>query len=160
MNWDQWLDRVYRENDVGRGVATSLAGATGLATYVYSKDWVVAAFAAIIVFPIARMAASACHSYWNRAQERRRSIGDWDDLFQKLGAEEKAVVHAFVRHGGSVITWRECNRSPHFSPAGIESLINRGLLSASVMADGMTETFVLDTGLFDYGQGALRNKSP
>ena len=40
----------------------------------------------------------------------------------------------------------------------IESLINRDLMHASVTADGMTETFVLDTQLFDYAQTVLPNE--
>ena len=81
------------------------------------------------------------------------------DLFDQLGWEERAVIQAFVWHGGSVITWGECNRSPQLSTAGIESLINRNLVHTSVTADGMTETFALDTQLFDYAQKVLP-KSP
>lgn len=65
------------------------------------------------------------------------------------------MVQAFVRHGGVAITWQECNRSEQFSAAGIESLSNRGMLHPSVTQDGMTETFVLDTELFDYARRAL-----
>ena len=158
LNLNRWLERVYSENDTGRVVATSLAGATGLTTYLYWDDWVVAGFSAIITFPIVRLSASALHSRWNRLRERDRSRGQLKDLLDSLGFEEKAVVQAFVWHGGSVITWGQCNQSPHFSAAGIESLINRDLMHASVTADGMTETFVLDTQLFDYAQTVLPNE--
>ena len=158
LNLNRWLERVYSENDTGRVVATSLAGATGLTTYLYWDDWVVAGFSAIITFPIVRLSASALHSRWNRLRERDRSRGQLKDLLDSLGSEEKAVVQAFVWHGGSVITWGQCNQSPHFSAAGIESLINRDLMHASVTADGMTETFVLDTQLFDYAQTVLPNE--
>ena len=119
----------------------------------------VAGFVTIIVFPIGRILASAIHSHWNQSRERNRSMEQLKDLVDTLGREERAVIQAFVWHGGSVITWGECNRSPHFSPAGIESLINRDLMHASVTADGMTETFALDTQLFDYAQKTLP-KSP
>ena len=159
MSFGRWVERVYSESDIGRGVATSTAGATGLITYFYYGDWAVAAFVTIIVFPIGRILASALHTYWTQSRERHRGMDQLGDLFEKLGSEEKAVVHAFVRHGGSVITWRECNQSTHFSAAGIESLINRDLITVGVMADGMTETFALDTQLFDYTQNVLRNRS-
>ena len=155
MGLNRWLERVYSENDTGRGVATSLAGATGLTTYLYWDDWVIAGFSAIIAFPIVRLSASALHSRWSRSRERNRSRAQLKNLLDSLGSEEKIVVQAFVWHGGSVITWRECNASSHFSAAGIESLINRDLIRPSVMADGMTETFVLDTQLFDYAQTVL-----
>ena len=118
LNLNRWLERVYSENDTGRVVATSLAGATGLTTYLYWDDWVVAGFSAIITFPIVRLSASALHSRWNRLRERDRSRGQLKDLLDSLGFEEKAVVQAFVWHGGSVITWGQCNQSPHFSAAG------------------------------------------
>ena len=158
MSLNRWLERVYSESDTGRGVATSLAGATGLTSYLYWDDWVVAGFSAIIAFPIVRISVSAIHFRWNRSRERDRSRGQLKDLLDSLGSEEKAVVQAFVWHGGSVITWGQCNQSPHFSAAGIESLINRDLMHASVTADGMTETFVLDTQLFDYAQTVLPNE--
>ena len=155
MDLDRWIERIYSERDVGRGVATSTSGATGLLTYLLSGDWVVSGFVAVIVFPIARIAASSFHSHWNQTRERTHSMDELRDLFDGLGSEEKAVVHAFVRHGGSVITWREFNRSQDFSHIGIESLINRGVASMGMMADGMTETFVLDTDLFAYAQKAF-----
>ena len=119
----------------------------------------VAGFVTIIVFPMGRILASAIHSHWNQSRERNRSMDQLKDLFDQFGREERAVIQAFVWHGGSVITWGECNRSPHFSAAGIESLINRDLMHASVTADAMTETFALDTQLFDYAQKTLP-KSP
>ena len=157
MNLDRWIERVYSESDIGRGIATSAAGAAGLTTYLYWGDWVVAGFVTIIVFPIGRILASAIHSHWNRSRERNRNRGQLKDLLDNLGSEERAVVQAFVWHGGSVITWGECNQSPHFSAVGIESLINRDLMHASVTADGMTETFALDTHLFNHAQKVLPN---
>ena len=156
LNW--LVERVYNESDPGRGIATSAAGTTGLTTYLYWEDWVVAGFVTIIVFPIGRILASAIHSHWNQSRERNRSMDQLKDVFDKFGSEERAVIQAFVWHGGSVITWGECNQSPHFSAAGIESLMNRNLMRTSMTADGMTETFVLDTQLFDYAQKALPNQ--
>ena len=150
MNFGRWVERIYGERDIGRGIATSVAGALGLTTYLYWGDWVIAAFVAIIVFPVARIVASTIHSHWSKSRQRIDNVGKIEELFEKLGSEEKAVVQAFVWHGGSVITWAECNRSAEFSAIGIESLINRGLMHATMTADGMTEAFALDTKLFDH----------
>ena len=152
MNLSRWVDRIYRESDIGRGIATSVAGAAGLATYLRWADWVIAFFVAIIVFPIARILASTFHSHWRLSRKRTYSRDQVKKFFEKLGSEERTVVEAFVYHGGSVVTWDECNRSQHFSAAGIESLISRGLIHVTVTADGMTEAFALDTKLFDYAQ--------
>lgn len=48
------------------------------------------------------------------------------------------------------MTWGQFNRSK-ISSSAVETLIQRELLSTSVTADGMTETFVLDVCLFDAG---------
>lgn len=158
MKFDRWVERIYAESDFGRGIATTAAGGAGLAAYLYWSDWVVAAFVTIIVFPVVRLLASAIESYWIQSQERINSQDRIKELFENLGSEEKAVVQAFVWHGRTVITWGECNRSPNFSAAGIESLINRDMMHATMTADGMTETFTLDTQLFGYAQTVLPNE--
>ena len=112
MTLDRWIERIYSDRDIGRGIATSAAGAIGLTTYLYWEDLVVAGFVTIIVFPIGRILASAIHSHWNQSRERNRSMEQLKDLVDTLGREERAVIQAFVWHGGSVITWGECNRSP------------------------------------------------
>ena len=56
------------------------------------------------------------------------------------------------------MTWSECNHSGHISVAGIESLLNRGLVHMTMTADLASEAFALDTQLFDYAQGKLPNE--
>ena len=77
------------------------------------------------------------------------------EWFESLGSEDLAVVEAFVWYGGSVITFAECNESRRFAVAGIESLRSRELMHTGVTADGMMETFVLDTELFDHAKTAV-----
>ena len=107
MNLDRWAARIYDERDIGRGIATTLAGVGGLSAYLRWGDWVIAAFVAIIVFPVGRIAASAVHTRWVRSRDRRRTQGEIEDVFNGLGSEEWATVQAFVWHGGSVMTWSE-----------------------------------------------------
>ena len=109
MNLSRWVDRIYRESDIGRGIATSVAGAAGLATYLGWVDWVIVFFVAIIVFPIARILASTFYSHWRLSRKRTYSRDQVKKLFEKLGSEERTVVEAFVYHGGSVVTWDERN---------------------------------------------------
>ena len=89
MDFDWWVERIYHERDVGRGIATSVAGAVGLITYLYRDDWVVAAFVAVMVFPVGRILASAIHSYWIRSRERSYRKSQVRELFENLGSEEK-----------------------------------------------------------------------
>ena len=152
LNLDKWLERIYEETDIGRAIATTFAGCTGISVYLYWGDWVVATFTFIITFPIVRVLTSAMESKWTRSQEEINSQKRIKELFDNLGTEERAVVDAFIWEGGNTLTWRKCNESWNISDTGVESLINRGMMYRTVTADGMSEAFSLDTELFDYAQ--------
>jgi hypothetical protein len=147
---EKWADRIYAETDFGRSIATSLSGLLGLAVYLFFGDWVIAAFVTIIFFPVARLTASATHVRLSRNADRRASRSDAQHTFNSLSDEERAVVAEFVSAGGCVLTWSQINKCP-ISGSAIESLIQRDLLSPSITADGMRETFVLDPAIFDVG---------
>ena len=145
---DKWMDRVYGETDFGRSIATSVAGAVGLVVYLVVGDWVISAFASIIAFPIARLLSTWLYEKTRRAAarqiDRERAASDYG----RLSSEERKVVAAFLSAGGSVLTWSQANALALSGPA-IESLLQREVLSTSMTADGMRETFVLDTAVFD-----------
>lgn len=145
---DKWLDRIYTENDFGRGIATSLSGISGLVSYLYTDDWVIAFFCLVIIFPVARIVATAINErakikLTDKLQQKRLN-----ELFERLSVEEKKVVDAFLKAGGTALTFREINQSD-VSSSAIESLVQKKLLWTSVTSDLMTETFELDTQLFD-----------
>lgn len=152
--FEKWADRVYAEVDFGRSLATSLAGAVGLGIYLRTSDWVIAAFCSIIFFPLARITATALHGSFISGVGRRREIQGIRRLWDALSDGEIQVVSAFVSAGGCVMTWGQMDRSS-VSTAAVESLIQREMVSTSVTADGMRETFVLETALFDE---AIRRK--
>ena len=158
MKFEQWVERIYEESDVGRGIATTVAGGIGLTVYLFSNDWVLAAFVSIIVFPIVRILASTIESYCIKLREQKNNQEQIKKLYDNLGMEERAVVEEFVLLGGNVLTWEQCNESRKISITGVESLINRGMLHRTVTADGMTEAFALDTELFDYAQTVFSNE--
>lgn len=147
---ENWVERVYGETDFGRSIATSVAGVAGLVVYLTVGDWVVAAFSAIIAFPVARLLSSGLYDLTRKTTERRLEQRKAIDSFSKLSESERHVVDAFVQAGGSVLTWSQANSLGLPGPA-IESLIQRGLVTTSVTADGMRETFVLDASVFDVG---------
>ena len=146
-----WLVRIYGEDDFGRNVATSAAGAIALIAYLAFRDWVMAALAMVIAFPIARLIATELHDRRTRLAEARSSKEDAERLWNQLSAEERQVVGAFVLAGGCVLTWRQMNEAA-VAISAVESLVARDLLGTSVMVDGFGETFVLDPDLFDTGQ--------
>ena len=147
---EKWAERVYSENDFGRGMATSLSGVVGLSVYLFSDDWVISAFSTIITFPIFRIIASSFNERYKRKSLKSIDEENAKYSFSNLSEEELNVVRAFVDVGGSVLTWGQVNKLPIHS-AAIESMIQRKLMWASVMADGMTETFALDTNVFNLG---------
>ena len=115
----------------------------------------VAGFSAIITFPIARLfAAWGFNSIYTTADRQKA-----DDLasrtFAKLSDEELEVVSAFVTAGGCVLTWSQINRLDISGPA-VESLMQRGIISTSMTAYAMHETFVL--ALFDMAKMRFKNE--
>lgn len=153
--FEKWADRVYAETDFGRSVATSLAGVIGLVTYLFSNDWVIAAFSTIISFPVIRLVSTELHEKANRHKNRAIKQEEAEHIYNRLSEEEKEVVKAFVNAGGSVLTWSQMNNTP-VSSASIESLIQREILWTSMTADGMRETFALDSTIFDIGNEKIK----
>ncbi len=157
-NIDRLAERIYDETDFGRSVATSAAGVAGLVIYLVFYDWVIAAFASMIVFPLVRLIAAWLHEKANRVKKRLLIREEAEHTYDRLSDEEKDVVLGFVDAGGSVLTWSHVNELSMSGPA-IESLLNRGVLSTSMTADGMRETFVLESAVFDAGL-SQRGRAP
>jgi ABC-type multidrug transport system fused ATPase/permease subunit len=153
---EKWADRVYAETDVGRSVATSIAGIIGLVVYIIFRDWVIAAFSSIISFPIVRIVSTSLNEKANRRKERLIKREEAEEIFNRLSKEEKDVVQAFVKAGGSVLTWSQMNNQS-VSLSSIESLIQREVLWTSMTADGMRETFALNSAIFDIGNEKLKS---
>jgi hypothetical protein len=148
---DKWAERVYAETDFGRSIATSFAGVVGLISYLVWRDWAIAAFSSIIVFPIIRLVSAGLHNRVVRQARNRAEKAGAESVYARLSYEEKDVVQAFVQAGGCVLTWSHVNQLPVSGPV-IESLIQREVISTSTTADCTRETFVLDSAIFDVGQ--------
>lgn len=158
-NLDKLVERLYSETDFSRSVATSVAGLVGLVIYLLLQDWVIAAFAAIIVFPVIRLASSRIHERRQRSEKRRAEQEEADESYSRLSEHEQAVVQAFVEAGGAVLTWSQMN-ALELRGSAVESLIHREFLNTSMTADGMRETFVLDQALFEAGIARARKANP
>lgn len=153
---DKWAERIYAETDFGRSIATSVAGIVGLSIYLASSDWVIAVFSAVIAFPLVRLIATGIHARAVRRAQGRMEMEEAERIYDRLSEDEKTVVQAFVQSGGSVLTWGQVNQLG-LPGAGVESLIQREVLWTSMTADGMRETFALDSSIFDAGQKRSRD---
>ncbi|MYG02776.1 MAG: hypothetical protein F4173_11035 [Acidobacteriia bacterium] len=160
MDLGGWIERVYEEEDFGRNIAIAAAGAAGLGAYLLQGDWVVAAFVAVIVFSIVKVAASSWHSDRKQSRERSDHTDRMNRLFEDLSPREQAVVRAFVSHGGCVVSWANATPSKGFDSTGIDSLIKRRLIYSSISVDGIRDTFELDAELFDYAQALVAEDLP
>ena len=157
MNWDKLIASIYSEQDFGRSIATTVAGIVGLVMYLLVSDWVIALFASIIAFPVCRVISSALHSKWKQKHIDVLKRLKAEKEFSRFSQQERQVIEFFVREGGACVSWGRVNNSQlPFPRAGLNSLIARDLVRASVMEDGMSESFVLDIDTFDYAQTALR----
>lgn len=155
---DKWAERIYAETDVGRSIATSVAGVVGLSVYLLSSDWVIAVFSAVIAFPLVRLIATGLHARVVRRAQGQMELEEAERIYARLSEHEKIVVQAFVQAGGSVLTWGQVNQLG-LPGNGIESLIQREVAWTSTTADGMRETFALDSAIFDVGQKHATNES-
>ncbi len=153
---EKWAERVYAETDFGRSVATSGSGVIGLVIYLIVNDWVISAFSSIISFPIIRIISTGLHEKVVRRKKRVVERDKAEHIYSRLSDGEKAVICAFVKAGGSVLTWSQMNKLP-LSSASIESLIQREIIWTSMTADGMRETFALDSAIFDIGHEIKKN---
>lgn len=145
---EKWADRVYAETDFGRSIATSLSGVVGLSVYLALNDWVIAAFSTIISFPIFRIISTGINEKLERKKKKKTDEENAKEKYGNLSKEEKEVIRAFVEAGGSVLTWGQMNKQAD-SFSAVESLIQREIIWTSMTADGMTETFALDSNIFD-----------
>jgi len=150
-----WAERLYSESDGPRSLATSLAGLIGLGVYLGVGDWVIAVFAAVIAFPLARVLFTWLGSSVEQRLASRRAAEALCSRLAQLSPAERDVVDAFVESGGRVLTWGRVNSLELGGPA-FESLRSRGLIDTGMTADSMRETFVLDEEVFDAAR-QLRN---
>lgn len=92
----KWVERIYSETDFAKSVATTIAGVVGLFIYLKYNDWVIAAFALIILFPLFRLIASHFHKKLDRKGKERLEEEKAERFYKKLSDVEKEVVLKFV----------------------------------------------------------------
>ena len=69
------------------------------------------------------------------------------------------MLRAFVDAGGAALSYSQINRAD-VARSAVESLVLRGVLSNTVLSDGMTEAFVMETQVFDTAQRAFAATPP
>lgn len=107
-----------------------------------------------VAFPVCWVAAEPVRARLLKWSQKRRQRQQMKSLFESLGDSERTVVEGFVHIGGCVLPYSGSypRNDDQFPANGIESLMSRELLYASIAADGQHEIFVLDSDLFDYAR--------
>lgn len=156
MKFEEIVAKIYDETDFARSLATAFAGVAGLTIYLWKHDAVIAAFAAVIVFPVVRLGSHTLRTSWIARATVRAKEAHSQELLAKLSEQEKDILRFFVAAGGACVSLGYVNSSKMAFPRpALNSLMARGLVQTSVMEDGMTESFVLDTEMFDIAQKHL-----
>ncbi|MCD8478221.1 MAG: superinfection exclusion B family protein [Sulfurospirillum sp.] len=108
-------------------------------------------FLSIITFPIVRIISTSLNEKINlyAMQRKQKKLSEY--TYNRLSSGEKEVIQAFVTAGGTALTYSHVNSLELSAPA-IETLIQREIIWSSMTADGMRETFALDTEIFDIAQ--------
>lgn len=144
----KWIELIYSETDFGKSISTTVSGILGLILYLLFSDWVLAAISMIISFPIVRIIANNLHGKIEKKAKKVEEKDIADNLYNELSDNEKEVIKGFIEVDSCVMPWRVFNEMS-LPSAGSESLIQRGFLDTSMTADGLRETFVLDTRIYD-----------
>lgn len=153
MDYAKLITTLYTEQDFDRSVGTSVAGASGLLTYVFSGDWVLAVFAAVTVFPLSRLIARITHLRWEANARKLLEQREVEMQLAKFSAREREVLRFFVDSGGCCVSISLVNNSSRpFPRSALNSLMERGLVQTTWMEDGMSEGFSLDVDTFDLAQ--------
>jgi hypothetical protein len=159
MNFGEWANKIYGEEDFGRSISTSLSGIVGLTIYLSSKDWVLSLFVTVIIFPLLRLIASSAHTRWKEVHKQKLQAAEAQKSFQKFSPEEKKVLKVFVDAGGAALSYSEINRE-NVARSAVESLVLRDILSNTMLSDCSTEGFVMKTEVFDIAQQAFSTVPP
>lgn len=144
----KWVELIYNEDNFARSVATTITGIIGLIIYLIFFDWVIAFISLIISFPLMRLIASYFHNKIEKEAKNREMKAEFEDIYNQLSKSEKEVIQGFLSADSCVLLFKQAN-TMELPYGGIESLIQRDMLRTSMTADGIRETFVLDSLIFD-----------
>ncbi|WP_367144366.1 hypothetical protein [Pantoea stewartii] len=148
------FELIYSEKDFSINIAIFSSGITALTCYLILHDNIITLFAFVITFPVIKIIAGAFYQHFLTVKGTAMAERRLAAIYASLSYSEKEVITHFIELGTAVMTWGQMNQLEE-PQKGVESLKSRSLLSASVTADGMRETFELDLTLYDY---ANRNR--
>jgi hypothetical protein len=155
MDIDKWADRIYLEEDFGKNVATIISGLCGLIIYLVEKDFSLAAFVTIIIFPAVKIITNILrnkHLKINEQLDRENAKKAIDQTVKDLTDQERLVIHEFVKYKSSVMSEKYIKMNSVFLPDGaVKSLIEREYITEQSF--GLSGSFDLKLNIVIFEAG-------
>ena len=156
MEIDKWAERIYLEEDFGKNIATTISGLIGLSIYLFKADFALAAFVAIILFPLFKILANSARAKQLKNREEKGELETQKEnvLFVKnLTDQERRVIHEFVQYNASVLPSKyvELNNI-HLPDGAVKSLIQRDILKEKGYGLSNQYDLVLKIEMFEAGR--------
>jgi hypothetical protein len=162
MDIDKWADRVYAEEDFGKNIAISFSGLIGLIIYLIKSDFALAAFIAIIIFPLVKMLSRhierkyAKNKKQSDVENKKKEIVE---IVKNLTDRERRVIHEFVKYKSAVISSNHlAMNSIHMPDGATKSLKERGYLSIDSYGTPDEFDLILDLDIFEAGRMVFENE--
>jgi hypothetical protein len=121
FDFNKFFDIVYNENEASKMISMSLSGIVGLVVYfLTSKDFAIALFATIIIFPLIKV---ICNKFIQYKQAEKASI-DYQKVYENLLEKERNFIFlCFVSNDAEVIDWRVINKTREAERTTLISLV-------------------------------------
>jgi ABC-type multidrug transport system fused ATPase/permease subunit len=156
MDIEKWAERIYLEEDFGKNIATSTSGVVGLIIYLSKSDFALAAFVAIIIFPVVKIISNSLREkYIAKKQERDYEAAkeELDRTVKELTDQERLVIHKFVQYKSAVMSNKYIKLNNVFLPDGaVKSLMERKFITEEFYGLSGEYDLKLNLDVFEAGR--------
>ena len=157
MNIAKWAERIYLEEDFGKNIATTISGLIGLSIYFYKSDFALAAFVAIILFPLIKIIANIFREKHIKNKESHFLIEAKKNIEKTVKSftdKERLVIHEFVKAKGSVLSSKYIQLNKIYLPdIAVKSLVERSYITEENYGVSGEYDLKLDLAIFEAGRG-------
>lgn len=151
MKFDKFLETIYNENDISKGLSFSLAGILALIVYKLEKDVFVAIVVPVIFFPIFRFLIKSIIEHLSSKKALVNNQSKMDDILKNISEEERSLIYEFVSKGSSSLHLSDIRATHEI----VNSLENRGYIHI-----GDVGWIILEVDIFDQARIYFKDYCP
>lgn len=151
MKFDKFLETIYNENDLSKGLSFSLAGILALIVYKLEKDVFIAIVVPIIFFPIFRFLIKSIIEHLSSKKALINNQSKLDDILKNISEEEQSLIYEFVSKGSSSLHISDIRATHEI----VNSLENRGYIHV-----GDVGWITLEIDIFDQARIYFKDYIP